>query len=225
MLILSYAQKEDVIRWGRTLFHGSKDRFDFFQETAQWLSEQIYQEIRQTNQERLFGLVRVFRLSQYHEILYELKTLVNPDEQYWMTLMGSCGDDPDWCDHRRSLDQRIVPVGTDPILTEAFAQIGLQPGIISDQNFAAVYEGTGLLPYFLIEQVSDRLLAPGDFDRAHGIKSVVGIGSAFLSGASYLLLGYSKQHLNENDAEKLAELFAFVTTPLASCDSQKRFWS
>ncbi len=224
MIVLNQAEKNDMIRWGRTLLHGSRDQFSYFQETAQWVAEQVYYETRQTNHERLFALVRVFRLSCYHEVPYGLKTLVNPDEGCWMTLMGTMGDYPHWCDHRLSADQKMVSLGKGGLLDAAFEQLELEPGVITDRNFSAAYEGLGQFPYFLTDRVDDFLTAE-DFSLPHHIKSVVGIGSAFLSGASYVLLGYSREFLTLEDAEVFGELSAFVTTLLASPDAKRRFWS
>jgi hypothetical protein len=196
MVLLGQAEKDDIVKWGRMLLHGSRDQFFYFQETAQWLAEQVYFETKQMNHERLFSLVRVFRLSSYYEVPYHLKRLVNADEEgRWMTLMGTLGDYPLWCDTRLSADQKIIPLDKGRSWGKILHQLELEPGVITDKNFSAAYEGLGQFPYFLAEQ-GDDFLTSQDFSVPHQIKSVVGIGSAFLSGSCYVLLAYAKDFLS-----------------------------
>jgi hypothetical protein len=87
-------------------------------------------------------------------------------------------------------------------------------------------EASLLTHFFFVPQAlgSPFVPAQADFVEKYGIASVVGIGSGFLSKATYLALCFSTISISEEVAVKFAELASFVSTLLAIYDGKGVIW-
>ncbi|MEO1254909.1 MAG: hypothetical protein AAFY41_08495, partial [Bacteroidota bacterium] len=174
-------------------------------------------------------LVRIFRSTAHAELPPE------QDEEdrdgRWLSLMGTYGDEPAWCGRLQSQGHRILPAGAfeTPMLSAAFQQIGL--------DVDAYVEGDALMPDFLQETDenykyfhvynavgSPYIVAQEDFVQPYGIKSAVGFGLVFISGAFYMCLAFSKITLSEQMTKNYVKLSPYVSTALASYEKRKKLW-
>jgi hypothetical protein len=241
MILLNNCPKGEVEAWGASLLRGSRDRLSCFEEAAQICTKSTYDTFRYvplgtpTSQNAspatpapLFSLVRVFRLSRYEDLLPELQGLVDPNDGYWMALMGTLGTEPDWCDRHLSKGHKVIPAGDSqtPMLKAAFAQIGLKQKS-GDSGGITFFEGAQQMTrYFHVAQAEQSPYIPAqeEFVKAYQIQSAVGIGSPFLSGAGYLLMAFSKYRIEQSAAEKFAEMSAYMSTLLALYDKPGKLW-
>ncbi len=227
MFILSHTDKMRITDFGRSLLYDYLDQFPNFEKVSQRISEEIYHQFRQESQKSLFALVRVFRICRYMELTPDLQAMVDPEQKFWMALMGTMGDEPQWRSRHTSAGHKVVSAGHErtPMLKSAFEQLGLKPGEITETN-RAFFEGSTLSPFFHVEHApgSPHVPAQEEFVIPYQIQSVVGIGCAFISKASYLMIAFSKAPLDRKMAQTFAELSPYISTLLAAYDGRDELW-
>ncbi len=228
MMTLLYTPKSEIEHFGRKLLYDYRDKQSSFEEIAQQVAEEIYGNFWLDSDESQFALLRVFRLFHYKELSPELKLRADANTDFWMALMGTYGDQVVWRNRYQSVGHQVFPAGDQqsPMLKAAFEQIDLKPGQITDTNMAFM-EGSALTPHFHVENAPGNPYIPAqdEFVIPYKIKSVVGIGCAFLSKALYLMIGFSKTPIDKNAAENFASLSPFVSTLFASHDAKRHFWA
>lgn len=217
------ATAADVTQWGRDQLNQNRDKFATFEEAAQHIVRAIYDEFRNTQDERMFALVRIFRLANEHQLPPEEST---DAEGQWLTLCGTVGDETAWCNRLESAGHRVIPAGafTTPMLKAAFEQIGL---VKRDTPDEFLHEASFMANYFHVEQAngSPYIVAQDEFVIPYKIQSVVGIGSPFASKAFYMCVSFSKTRINAADAKKFAELSPYISTLMASYDKVEALWN
>lgn len=227
MFILSQTNKAEITELGRTLLYDYLNFYDNFEQVSQRIAEEVYHQFKQDNNQPLFALVRVFRICRYEELIPELQAIARPDQKFWMALMGTMGQESQWCSRHTSRGHQVVSAGHErtPMLKAAFEQLGLKPGEITETN-RAFFEGSTLSPYFFVEhaQGSPHVPAQEAFVIPYQIQSIVGIGCAFISKASYLMIAFSKGKLDRKMAQTFAELSPYISTLLAAYDGKGNYW-
>jgi hypothetical protein len=224
MLVLDTVESNDVTQFGRALFAKHREGLDSFETAAQRSVKAVYDEFRQPDGSSQFALVRIFRFCAYDELHHDLQPLADPvDPPAWMALMATMGDEPAWCDRHQSAGHKVVPAGADvtPMLKAVFNQLKFRPGReVSTVELMPVSEAAA---YFHVPQAqgSEHIPAQDEFVVPHQIQSVVGIGSPFISGASYIGLAFSKAPIDASSADKFSQVSPFISTLLALYDPIK----
>jgi hypothetical protein len=229
MLVLNQFPIGDVELFARQLWGSNRDGLGSFETAARVVVESIYNEFRQENGESAFALVRVYRLCRTHELTPELQDLVGgARDDLWMALMGTIGDEAEWCSRHTSSGHRAISAGADqsPMLQAAFHQLGINPQSPANEADLRFEDASFLTKYFHIADAvgSPSIPAQEGFVVPYHIQSVVGIGSQFLSHSLYLALAFSKAFIDDEDAQKFAELSAFVSSLLATYDGSGVIW-
>lgn len=229
MIVLSDASENEIAEFGRHLFISYRDSLATFEAAAQVCVRELYNTFRTQNDIPAFALVRLYRLCQFHELLPELQAIVNPHEDNrWMALFGTIGDEPAWCSRQQSKAHKAIVVGDrqSPMLSAAFDQLGLN-NASARGNTVAMREASLMTRYFLVEKAagSPHIPAQEAFVHRYGIESVIGLGSLFVSGAFYLALCFSKVRISQEDAQKFASLSSFISTLIATYDGKGALWN
>ncbi|MEL6524714.1 MAG: hypothetical protein AAFQ07_03295 [Chloroflexota bacterium] len=222
--------KLDFKQLGHNIFSSERDKHSTFESCAQSICKRIHTEVKDENGNPAFALVRIFRSATHAELPPEQEE--KDSDERWLSLMGTCGDEPAWCDRLQSEGHRILPAGAfeTPMLSAAFRQIGL--------DIEAYVEGDNLTPDFVQEtdenykyfHVPDAVGSPynvaqEDFVQPYGIKSAVGFGLVFISGAFYMCLAFSKITLTKQMTKDYVKLSPYVSTALASYEKRNKLWN
>jgi hypothetical protein len=83
-----------------------------------------------------------------------------------------------------------------------------------------------MVKYFYVPDAYNNPAIPDkdNFVIPYGIRSVIGIGSPFLSGSFYIGLFFSKVFISEEHVETFAKLATPVSTLLATYDRGDHLW-
>lgn len=153
-----------------------------------------------------------------------------------LSLIGTHGQEPDWCDRRKSKGHVGIPlisadfVGAIPMISRLLKEFGVpldfldshDPGILVE----TIGKKTGL---FFVEDTAKatdaqgrKIIAAQDFVSEHNVKSVFGLGGAYDSGQLFVIVLFCSDRISRSTAEDfitLASLFQSQTNGLASKQS------
>ncbi len=226
MMILTQTDAAALTQYGRALMEAHRTNRTSFEDAAQAITQALYQDFVIEDGSPMFALVRVYRLTSFDELASELKGLVDPARQRWMALAGTWGAEPAWCDRHQSQGHKALNLGSDqsPMVSASIHQLGMDVGVdIPPAPLdLPIPEATFMTRYFHIEHAlgSPYIPAQDGFVKPYGIHSVVGLGSNFASRSAYLLLGFSKTHIDQANAMKFSQLAPYVSTLLAVYDAR-----
>jgi len=222
LINLTTCSNEDVHGFAHHMFQElTYNRPATFEEAAQHVVRNIYDTF--ANQ---FALVRIFRLMRHEELLPELQLLTN--DGYNVTLMASYGDEDSWKHRLNSKSYKVLGI-TDalerPMFNAAFSQIGLAWGDDVEAD-DIMNNHLSMTKYFYVEHAAgnEYITHQGNFVEPYGIKSVLAIGSSFVSQEAYIMIAFSKTYLDTTAARAFAEMTPHVSTILARYDSGDVFW-
>ena len=131
-----------------------------------------------------------------------------------LTLLGTDGDLEQWCDHRRSVSHRVLPlvskdaVAAAPMVAGLVEQLGLGVERLLDvaEMEAAEKNEENLDVFFVPEAMGSPRVPDQRFVRAHGVRSVLGFGSVLPGGELFAVVLFSRTPV---DAE-VAAMFRTV---------------
>lgn len=232
MITLSNASHDEIAQFGHNLFYSQGSNLQSFEEAAQLCTQSIFKTFRETDSQSTFALVRIYRLCQTDELSSDLIESLNNTSNVtdsWLTLMGTTGDESDWCNRQLSQKHKAVPINDDLSLMfkAIFNQLRLAPQEFDDDIPVEIGKSTiPMVKYFYVSDAHTNPSIPDkdDFVIPYDIQSVIGIGSPFLSGSFYIGLFFSKVFLSRDDVETFTQLATSVSTLLATYDSNDHIW-
>jgi hypothetical protein len=213
---------------GQRLLYERPSYVDSFEAAAQLVTETIYKTFRTAERSHAFSLVRVFRIGLFDELPPDLTIQPTNNSRYWVTLAGTFGTQPEWCERRLSKGHRAIPeqaAQQAPMLHAAFSQIGLQWGAAAADEMPVENTELMMTRYFYIKEAlnSPYIVDQEAFVKPHGIQSVIGFGGSFIGGAAFVTIAFSRVKLEKHMADTFVTLSPFIATLLALCN-QKRLW-
>jgi hypothetical protein len=227
MIDLQTANSDTIEDFSRQLYTTYRHGQPSFEAISQVVVEEIFKTFRQADDNPTFGLVRIYRLTKFDELTPALAQSVDTSRQKWITLMGTVGVEPAWCQRLSSQGHQAVPLGENqsPMVSAALYQLGLDIGIdvpISNIDLP-MQQASFMTRYFHVEQAlgSPYIPAQDGFVVPYGIQSVVGLGNGFMSGSLYILLAFSRLAINPTQAMNFAHAAPFIGTLLANYDTAK----
>lgn len=232
MLNFYDASASDIMTFAQTFYkhHINNEQHQSLEHLSNTLVKTLYDEFRSADNQRLFGLVRVFRFGTFAELPAELQASTQSQDQYWLSLLATIGIEQAWCDRRRSQGHQIIPADdyATPMLRAAFQQIGLKIGgelkegkiqIVKDKDLR-------LTGYFFVPTAGGSPYVPDqDFVKRYGIQSVVGLGAPSPNNSALILLAFARFALTEQDAEKFGEMSPFLMSVLSAYNLSGHLWS
>jgi hypothetical protein len=152
------------------------------------------------------------------------------DETRVLTLLGTYGVVPSWCDRRSSRGHRAIPlldagfVDSLPMIARLLAELGVDLGGLADSAIFARRLIGGYIGVFHVEDAAVAVDAQGrniipaaDFIAEHGIRTVFGMGTAFLDGSVAACIVFARELMTRTQAERFGGLmshFRLVTRAL-----------
>ena len=125
-----------------------------------------------------------------------------------LTLMGTVGDKPDWCEIERSAGHQSIPlmsaewVDQIPMIARLFAEFGLdveqvlRPG----PDLMIEEENRGFRLFHVLDAGGSDFIPDQDFVSSHGIRSVLGFGGLLPTGHLFVVLLFSKARISRETA-------------------------
>lgn len=213
--------------FGRQLLSDYRSSLHTFDQAAQATVERIHQTFRTEDGATIFALVRIFRFSRADQVPSAWQVSAQPTDVL-LSLAGSYGDEPAWCHPDQSQHHKVVPLSTHatPMMHEAFRQLGIQPQLGVPGEPVQQIMSADLRRFYVPEALDSPFIPDQEqFVKPYGIRSVVGVGSQFVSGSAYMLIGFSKQFIDDQQSLNFTALAPYVATLLAIYDTKVPLWS
>jgi hypothetical protein len=242
LCLLSYCDVTDRIRWRRPLItnersaaieqlaleiDGLRDRREL-QGALQRFCELFYAAFPDTALIRVFGTVPMGRLgSREREFVHDLIARESRGFELFegdpiLTLFGTRGIEPEWCDRKASRDHLAIPLSSE----EFIAEIPMLSRLLSELGFTSIRarngtwqfvsrldaSGDGLFFVGDARTATDergRLIIPAsDFVDRYGIRSVFGFGGEVATQSMMLaVIVFARTVLSREDAACFVPLF------------------
>jgi len=132
----------------------------------------------------------------------------------FLTLLGTRGDDPDWCDRKRSKGHQAIPLTREtvkkvPMMSRCFQQIGFNLDIVlkaeEDIHLDGVSSAFGV---FHVEDAQGSPFVPAqdNFVKPRGVHSVLGCGTMLPNGAVSIWIGFLRHVVAQGAALPLVPM-------------------
>jgi hypothetical protein len=174
------------------------------------------------------------RMAEAAGAAHELRT-VTPV----LSLVGSFGVEPEWCDRRRSRGHVGIPLISEafvheiPMIAGLLSDLGIPLGDI-DTNEGPTIEKTmaraaGLFHVEAAAEATDshgrRVIPSREFVSRYGVESVFGIGGAYVGGQIFVLIVFCRDAVPRSAAEQFLALVALFKTKTARLVGQGRIFT
>lgn len=213
--------------FGRQLLSDYRSSLQTFDQAAQTIVERIYQTFRTPQGDPIFALLRIFYLARPDHVPNAWRVSADPTDVS-LSLAGSYGDEPAWCHPDQSRQHKVVLLSSQatPMMLEAFRQLGIQPQLGAQGEPAQQIMSADLRRFYVPEALGSAFIPDQEqFVKPYGIRSVVGVGSQFVSGNAYMLIGFSKQFIDDQQSLNFTALAPYVATLLAIYEAKEPLWS
>jgi hypothetical protein len=214
--------------FGRQLLSENREALQTFDQAAQAIVERVYRAFRTEAGAPIFALVRIFRFSRADQVPSAWRTAAEPTDVL-LSLAGSYGDLPEWCHPEQSKHHKVISLSKQmtAMMREAFRQLGIQPQLEARNEPPVQQVMSADLRRFYVPEALNSPFIPDQeqFVKPYGIRSVVGVGSQFVSGSAYMLIAFSKVFINDAQSWNFTALAPFTATLLAIYDTKVPLWS
>ncbi len=142
-----------------------------------------------------------------------LQSRVN-DRTPVLTLLGTYGKHPDWCDRRTSRGHAAIPlcsqvfVDSIPMVARMLQEMGVDLGLVT--NGDPYVDGSGWVGLFYVEDARTarddqgrRIIPASDFIEQHSVRTVFGIGKAYANGSIASFVVFANKVLSRERVETL----------------------
>jgi hypothetical protein len=150
-----------------------------------------------------------------------------------LSLLGSHGQEADWCDRRNSKGHVGIPlissafVGAIPMISRMLGELGVPMDFLDSHDTGIIIENIGSKAgLFFVEDAAEavdkearKIIAVQDFVSDYSVKSVFGIGGAYDDGQLLVIVVFCRNAFSRTTAEHfltLTNLFQSRTNALVS---------
>ena len=150
-----------------------------------------------------------------------------------LSLIGSHGQEVDWCDRRKSKGHVGIPlissafIGAIPMISRMLGELGVPMDFLDSHDTGIIIENIGSAAgLFFVEDAAEatdnkgrKIIAMQDFVTDYSVKSVFGIGGAYDDGQLLVVVVFCRDAFSRTTAEhflSLAHLFQSQTNALVS---------
>lgn len=154
-----------------------------------------------------------------------------------LSLVGSFGVEPEWCDRRKSRGHIGIPLISEdfiheiPMIARLLADLGIPLGDIGSTDSAIEKTMARAAGLFHVEAAADARDAHGrqiipsrDFVSQYEVESVFGIGGAYFGGQIVVLIVFSQETVPRTAAEQFLSLVAQFKARTADLVGQGRIF-
>lgn len=190
------------------------------EEVSRSITALLHRSLRDERGAPACALVRVYKTHRFARLPAELRGFVRQRYETepagdvpCLTLMATDGDEPDWCDRRKSRSHQAIPIpGSDalrasPMVNALFSQLGLDAEAVLSSEAILVDPGQQRFNVFHVKDAAGSPYVPDqDFVENHGIRSVLGFGGLLPDGEMWAAILFSKVRIGA----EVADLFRSV---------------
>ncbi|HEY9677712.1 MAG TPA: hypothetical protein V6C76_06870 [Drouetiella sp.] len=209
------------------------ERISSFGPTASGLEDfaiktinRIYADLQLPNQQPACALLRFFHTMPLSSLqdqaqVHSRKHTLNEDSNC-LTLLATRGQVPDWNSRLKSKEHQAIPmqsvelVKKMPMVAAMIDEIGVPADRMvkpSPTNFINP-SSKSYKNFFIADAPDSTALEKSKFVNLYGIRSVLGLGGLTTLGATYVIIGFFKRTLAENEAEHLTGLSRHIEAGL-----------
>lgn len=219
---------EDIQKWSRDHYMDMRQHPKPLEEVAQQWTQLIFEQMRQPNGDPSFALVRIFHIGQGENLPPGVQAGADEKNEHWMSLAGTYGVEPEWCDRRQSKAHKAFTASshTTAMLKFAFDNImALKQFDTENPDIQTGSHQTGS-SFFCIPDAQGSAHIPdqANFVKPYDIQSVVGFGNLFRDNMGAILFAFTLEPFNDQDAENFAAMGPYLMTSLASANKPGNIW-
>jgi len=183
------------------------------------------------------ALVRFFMTVEYESLEGSVSNFITsrfPDiapkpDTKCLTLMGTVGDEPDWCDVARSRGHRSIPLMNEesvaqiPMIARLLAELGLEIHQVlkPSADLTMAKERRDFRVFHVEEAVGSQHIPDQEFVSSHGIRSVLGFGGMMPTGHLFVVIVFSKARISLETALLFRAVALGVRMVLLPCIENK----
>lgn len=239
---LSRFSLQDITKIGVALRSLGQDA-DSLESVANRCTQHLYQSLVDSEtQTPACALVRFFKTVPYALLPADLQASVQkitgqnaettPADLKCLTLFGTVGDRPEWCDRLASTGHQVIPLTSEqsvsqiPMISQLIKAFGLDISCVlaPDPNLLMTLERkTCNVFYIPVATGSEFIPAQAQFVQPYGIKSVVGFGGMLPSGDLFCTILFSKVAIPESSAHLFKTLPLNIKMSVASVARKQLF--
>ncbi|MEM8501767.1 MAG: hypothetical protein AAF716_01270 [Cyanobacteria bacterium P01_D01_bin.1] len=187
-------------------------------------------------------LVRFFRTVPYTLLPPSLQTSVQtaiaqppeliPADLKCLTLLGTVGDRPEWCDRIASVGHQVIPLASEqsvsqiPMISQLIKAFDLEISCVlspAPNLLMALERKTCNVFHVPIATDSEFIPSQEQFVKPYGIKSVVGFGGMLASGDLFSTILFSKVEISEPTAHLFKTLPLNIKMSLSALNRSQLF--
>jgi hypothetical protein len=232
----------DMLRCGRGAREAARG-LDLMESAAEAMARFFYEEFRGADGERQCVLVRCYKTHPYGALEPEQRRFADrllgaraagDLPVTCLTLLATVGDEPAWCDRRRSMGHQAIPlvsvemVEQAPMIAQLIRQFGLEIHQVLRPGGEILHaRGGKSFNVFHVEEArgSPYIPAQADFVVKHGVRSVVGFGGALRSGELFATILFTRVPMGAVAAERFRNIALDVKYALFNYGDEQIFSS
>ncbi|MEN8183682.1 MAG: hypothetical protein ABFS46_14230, partial [Myxococcota bacterium] len=156
-----------------------------------------------------------------------------------LSLLGSHGDQEQWCDPRKSQGHLGIPlissafVGAIPMISRLLRELGVPLDWIDTHDPSAIQKTlAGSASLFFVEDASQatdeqgrKIIAAEDFVSGYKIRSVFGIGGAYSNGEMLVTVAFSHDLFGRENAEQFLPLVTLLKSNTETLVAEGRIFA
>jgi hypothetical protein len=196
----------------------------YLQEAAQRCAQLLYREFQEA-----IVLARLFVTLPFKDLptrdrtfvanlaaAKEITRLLN-DKTQVLSLLGTCGAQPEWSDRHQSAGHLGIPLVTAsfvesiPMVARLMSDMGIDLAWFDEQDKDIVIKSLGQTSgVFYVRDARQRLdnqnrkiVSAQDFVAAHDIKTVFGLGGSYLNGCFVTMIIFTREVVEQSQVERL----------------------
>lgn len=228
-MLLKDVTPADMKAFGRRLTYDYPPQFASFEAAAQQCVRDMYDTYRLDDGSPAFALLRIFRATRYADLPPEFQKLVSTMPDRALVLMATMGLEPAWHDRKLSRSHKAIAVDQhmSPMFKGIFHDLGIGwDEILADDIPKGQEAGQSMTRYFHVPEAREGgyITDQAQFVTPYGIRTVIAVGSKFVSGDAYVLIGFSRAPISSTQAKTVATLTPYLSTLLAIYDGTGRLW-
>jgi len=219
---LSAFSLSDMIEVG-TALRQLGDQCDSMESLAQTAMDFLHYSLRDRDGSSGTALVRFFKTHAFRSLPAELQAIVNgqlapavpPPHLQCLTLLGTCGLQPEWKSRRLSTGHQAIPLANAaavsgiPMVAALTSQLGFKPAEVAEPRPELFLEFVQhSFNVFLVEDAAGSPHVPGQagFVIPYGVRSVIGFGGVLTSGEVFATIIFSRCRLDSAAAQMFKPL-------------------
>ncbi len=169
------------------------------------------------------ALVRFYKTRKFAELdpslkafaLTQMGAATAPPDMRCLTLLATAGQEPEWCDPRRSVNHRTIPLPSEgvveqaPMIARLIRELGMEISEVVSPDPALASERAGrTYDVFHIAEAAGSPFIPAqaEFVERYGIRSVVGFGGSLADGEFFAIILFARGAVPEHSAARFRNI-------------------